>query len=83
MNAKLEVPDVPTMPRNSGYTSLLAAFTAGHIHAIKAWSENPDDEAPLCGADKNDTSVWGNRTVAYEWTSCPGCRAAIAAAGGR
>lgn len=44
------------------------------IHEISAWSGKPEDETPLCGADKNDPSVWGQRTVYTATVTCPECQ---------
>lgn len=42
-------------------------------HLIKAWTGNTKDEAPICGADKNDAAVWGYRTIYPAAVTCPAC----------
>jgi len=46
------------------------------IHLIRAWSGRPEDESPLCGADKWAPDVWGNRTIYRGINTCPACLAA-------
>jgi hypothetical protein len=43
------------------------------VHEISAWTGNPEDETPICGADKNDPNVWGRRTVYTGYVTCDGC----------
>mgnify|MGYP001594666171 CR=1 FL=1 len=50
--------------------------TDAPVHAVRAWSANVEDETPLCGADKNDSAVWGKRTIYYAWVTCADCLAA-------
>jgi len=47
------------------------------IHAVRAWSEDVNDETPLCGADKNDPQVWNKRTIYHVWVTCADCRKII------
>lgn len=44
------------------------------VHAIIAWSGNPADETPRCGADKNDPHVVMSRTVYADHVTCMACR---------
>lgn len=48
---------------------------ANRIHEISAWSSDPVDESPICGADKNDPEVWGHRTVYTNHVTCDKCLA--------
>jgi hypothetical protein len=43
------------------------------VHAVRAWSSNSNDEAPLCGLDKNAPEVWNNRTIYHAWVTCENC----------
>lgn len=43
------------------------------VHGIKAWSGKPEDESPMCGADKNAADVWGHRTVFADFVTCSDC----------
>lgn len=49
-------------------------FNSRPIHLVKAWTANEADETPVCGADKNLSSVWGFRTVFKEFVSCEDCK---------
>jgi hypothetical protein len=44
------------------------------IHFIRRWSGNVADESPICGADKWDPAVWGNRTQYPRHVTCERCR---------
>lgn len=43
------------------------------VHEISAWTGEPQDESPICGADKWDPSVWSHRTVYTSHVTCPNC----------
>lgn len=46
-------------------------MTASIIHEISAWSGKPEDEMPLCGANKDDTFL--DRTVFTDYVTCAEC----------
>lgn len=46
------------------------------VHRVKCWSGKPEDETPLCGADKDAPEVWGYRTVYEEAVTCKKCKGA-------
>lgn len=46
------------------------------VHEISAWTGDPDDESPICGANKDAGDVWGYRTVYTNHVTCSACIAA-------
>lgn len=56
--------------------TLMTLMTLMKIHLIKAWSGDPKDETPLCGADKWAPAVWSDRTIYAHRVTCEECKAA-------